>query len=194
MCQSTEDLKEKANWDGAEGNSRQQLLSELSSRFQIDITKSSANECIGCISPSVMLPEHRLATLLQQVKQSQISNCLYHNTATSPSLYQDHICDRNNFPVTTFVELGTHSGEVWHVVFSHDGSRLASCGSDGLVFIYEVGSFDVLHTLKEHEEGIGALAWSPDDSMIVTGSWDKRARLWNAKVRPPHSSRIPLLT
>lgn len=51
MCQSTDDLKSKAEWDGAHGQSRQQLLSELSK----------------LISPSVMIPEHRLAVLLQQV-------------------------------------------------------------------------------------------------------------------------------
>ena len=182
MCQSIEDLKEKANWDGAEGASRHQLLSELSSMFHASIVESSANDHIECISPSVMLPEHRLATLLQQVKDSQISNCLYHSSASSPSLYQNHVCDRGNFPVTTFIELGGHTGEVWHVAFSHDGSRLASCGSDGLVFIYEVGSFEVLHTLREHEDGIGAIAWSPDDSTILTGSLDRRARVWNTEV------------
>jgi WD40 repeat protein len=137
---------------------------------------------IGCISPSVMLPEHRLAILLDQVKQNQISNCLYHNTATSPSLYQDHSCDRNNFPVRNIMELEDHSGEVWQVQFSHDGSRLASTGGDGTVIIYEVPSFKILHTLADHEDGVGSVAWSPDDSMIVTCSQDKRARLWNANV------------
>lgn len=130
-----------------------------------------------------MLPEHRLAVLLQQVKRNQISNCLYHNTATSPSLYQDHSCDRQNFPVKTILELSKHCGEVWEVQFSHDGSRLASCGGDGSVIIYEVGSFEVLQTLADHESGVGACAWSPDDSMIVTCCQDKRARLWNANVR-----------
>jgi len=126
-----------------------------------------------------MLPEHRLAVLLQQVKQSQISNCLYHNTATSPSLYADHICDRNNFPLRTVVELEKHTGEVWQIRFSHDGSRLATCGSDGSAIIYEVGSFEVIHILTDHEGGVCSLAWSPDDSMLVTCSQDKRARLWN---------------
>lgn len=32
MCQSTDDLKEKAEWDGAKGESRHQLLSDLSRR------------------------------------------------------------------------------------------------------------------------------------------------------------------
>jgi WD40 repeat protein len=129
-----------------------------------------------------MLPEHRLAVLLQQVKRSQIANCLYHNTASSPSLYQDHICDESQFPSKTTVELNKHNGEVWHVVFSHDGSRLASCGGDGVCIIYEVGSFDVLQTLADHEDGVASMAWSPDDSMIVTCCRDKRARLWDTNV------------
>lgn len=137
---------------------------------------------LECISPSVMLPEHRLAILLHQVKRSQISGCLYHNTAASPSLYQDHTCDRSNFPVNNFVELNKHDGEVWQVEFSHDGLRLASCGSDGSAIIYEVGSFEVLHVLADHESGVCSVAWSPDDSMIVTCSQDKRARLWNVYV------------
>ncbi|KAJ8057893.1 hypothetical protein OCU04_013075 [Sclerotinia nivalis] len=35
MC-TPEDLKNKANWDGATGESRQQLLSQLSSKFHVD--------------------------------------------------------------------------------------------------------------------------------------------------------------
>jgi WD40 repeat protein len=80
------------------------------------------------------------------------------------------------------MELEDHSGEVWQVQFSHDGTRLASCGGDGTVIIYEVPSFKILQTLAEHEDGVGSVAWSPDDSMIVTCSQDKRARLWNASV------------
>ncbi|KAG9244522.1 WD domain-containing protein [Calycina marina] len=165
MCDNNYDLMRRAEWDGANGESRNHLLSELSKR----------------ISPSVMLPERRLAILLQQVKRNQISLCLYHNTAASPSLYQDHVCDRNDFPKTSFIELAEHAGEVWLVVFSNNGKRLASCGADGVVMIYEVPSFAVLHTLAEHDSGICALAWSPDDSMIVTCSQDKRARLWTAE-------------
>ena len=129
-----------------------------------------------------MLPEHRLAILLQQVKSYQVTNCMYHNTATSPALYQDHTCDRSNFPVRPVLELDKHSGEVWQLQFSHDGSRLATCGGDGTAIIYEVGSFEVLHILADHEEGVCSLAWSPDDSLIVTCSRDKRARLWNSDV------------
>ncbi|KAI1853620.1 hypothetical protein JX265_004048 [Neoarthrinium moseri] len=164
MCDGPEDLKSKASWDGAYGQSRQVLLSQLS--------KS--------ISPSVMLPEHRLAVLLHQVKESQIGMCLFHSSAESPSLYSDHVCDRRNFPSQPVIELDDHSGEVWQVVFSHDGTKLASCGGDKQVIIWDVPSFRRLHHLADHDGGVGNVAWSWDDSMLVTCSQDRFARVWNA--------------
>ncbi|TKW57044.1 WD repeat-containing protein 26 [Colletotrichum tanaceti] len=163
MCQSTEDLKAKAEWDGAHGQSRKVLLSELSK----------------CISPSVMLPENRLAVLLQQVKQSQIDSCLFHTTASSPSLYSDHYCERSHFPTEIALELTDLAGEVWQVVFSHDGKRLAACGDGEAVVIWDLPSFTVSQVLRPHALGVGGLSWSPDDSMIVTCSQDKYARLWD---------------
>lgn len=121
-----------------------------------------------------MLPDHRLAVLMDQVKRQQIYSCLYHNTASSPSLYQDHNCDRSHFPVHQVLELDKHSGEVWYLKFSNDGTRLATCGKDGTCIIYEVGSFKVLQVLSI-KEGICAVAWSPDDTMIVTCQKDKYA-------------------
>ncbi|KJK75073.1 hypothetical protein H634G_09708 [Metarhizium anisopliae BRIP 53293] len=170
MCLSTEDLMAKANWDGAGGQSRKRLLSDLS----------------RCISPSVMLPENRLAVLLHQVKQSQINSCLFHTAASSPSLYADHHCDRRVFPRDIVLELTEMRGEVWEVQFSHDGTQLAACGSSDSVFIWETWSFQVVHALsmqvqKDHHSGVASIAWSPDDSMMVTCSQDHFARLWDTK-------------
>jgi WD repeat-containing protein 26 len=141
---------------------------------------------LECISPSVFLPPSRLAKLLSQVKRNQISSCLYHNTASSPSLYQDHSCDRSNFPVQAVRDLSRHTGEVWYVRFSHDGSRLASCGSDGNVIIYDMSTFNVQNILHGNNDGgICTMSWSPDDSMIVTCCRDKKAKLWNSRVSRP---------
>ncbi|KAF5869620.1 putative wd domain-containing protein, partial [Botrytis fragariae] len=162
MC-TPADLKVKANWDGAAGDSRHLLLSQLS----------------RCISPSAMLPENRLATLFDQVKQHQISTCVYHNTHESPSLYQDHTCDRSNVPLRPIMDLTKHAGEVWDTKFSHDGTLLASCGSDGVLVIYNVPAFSVHTSFSEHEGGVCSFAWSPDDTRMVTCGRDNRALLWN---------------
>lgn len=183
MC-TPEDLKAKANWDGAAGESRQSLLSQLSSKILISgfgwyIILILA---LGCISPSTMLPENRLAVLFDQVKHHQISTCIYHNTYTSPSLYQDHTCDRSNFPLRPVIELAQHAGEIWDTKFSHDGTLLASCGSDGVLVIYDVPTFKTHVVLPKHEQGICSFAWSLDDTRMVTCGRDNLACLWNTAV------------
>lgn len=85
-----------------------------------------------------MIPESRLASLLQQVKQTQISNCLYHNTSNSPSLYSDHTCDRNQFPSSTVEILSDHVDEVYCVKFSNDGTKMASASKDKSIIIWDV--------------------------------------------------------
>ncbi|KAK3327676.1 WD domain-containing protein [Cercophora scortea] len=166
MCQSSADLMAKADWDGADGQSRQVLLSELS----------------RCISPSVMLPEHRLAVLLEQVKENQINHCVFHTSADAPSLYSDHMCERSQFPSEVLMELDQHTGEVWQIRFSHDGTRMASCGMDQTVLIWRVPTFEVIHTLEAHQDGeVCNITWSPDDSMIITCGRDRYAKIWNTE-------------
>ncbi|KAJ5851451.1 uncharacterized protein N7529_010836 [Penicillium soppii] len=164
MC-PIELLHDQAGWEGPVSSSRERLLGELS--------KS--------ISPSVMIPQHRLAVLLDHVKSTQINNCLYHNTAESPSLYSDHMCDRNDFPLEVAVDLTHHSDEVWYCEFSHDGSKLVTAGKDHNVLIYNTADFSVLHRLTDHEEGVAFASWSPDDTKLITCSQDKKARVWSVE-------------
>lgn len=140
-----------------------------------------------------MIPERRLAILLHKVKQNQISNCLYHNTTASPSLYSDHLCDRSQFPLQTIMELDQHSDEVWYLQFSHDGSRLATAARDGKIIVYEVPTFAVAQVLMDDGEGVIHVDWSPDDKKLLSSTQSHTARLWDVEVscRRVHSSIIP---
>lgn len=128
-----------------------------------------------------MIPEHRLATLLDQLKQCKISKCLYHNTSIPPSLFSDHVCDRNQFPLKDVLELNVNAGEIWFLQFSHNGRRLAASGERSTVVIYDTSTFQVRHTLTEHTKHVSYLAWSPDDSKLITCSHDHRAMVWDAE-------------
>lgn len=133
-----------------------------------------------------MIPEHRLAVLLDEVKDSWIANCLYHNTAASPSLYLDHNCERDDFPTKAVLDLKHHTGEVWYLQYSNDGTKLASAGEDQTIIIYETNTYKVLHRLAEHRKsGVAHLAWSPDDTKIITccSQPENSARIWDVKVR-----------
>ncbi|KAJ5706619.1 hypothetical protein N7488_006420 [Penicillium malachiteum] len=160
-----ESLHDQPGWDGSVKASRELLLVHLS--------KS--------ISPSVMIPQHRLALLLDQVKQAQINNCMYHNIAHPPSLYSDHSCDRTDFPLEIGASLTQHTDEVWYCGFSHDGTKLVTAGSDKMVLIYDTRDFSIIHKLHDHGSGVAFASWSPDDSKLITCSQDKKARLWNVE-------------
>lgn len=136
-----------------------------------------------------MLPDNRLAGLLQQVKQSQIDTCLYHTSAASPSLYSDHHCEKSDFPSEVAITLTDLQGEVWQVQFSHSGDRLAACGSKSEVVVWHVPDFGVANVLRHDDGQICNLSWSPDDSYLVTCSRDSHARLWDTKVRRPPKKR-----
>lgn len=129
-----------------------------------------------------MIPDHRLAVLLDHVKQNQINQCRYHNTAAPPSLYSDHMCDRSDFPLQPTIELTRHSDEIWYVEFSHDGSKLATASKDRSVIIYDTSTFSVIHKFVEHDEPVAYATWSPDDSKVITCSQDKKAKVWDIEV------------
>lgn len=130
-----------------------------------------------------MIPDHRLAVLLDQIQQGQIAKCLYHNPSTSPSLFTDHMCDRTQFPLQTAFELNQSTEEVYCVEFSHNGKRLAASGKDGMTVVYDTSTFQVRHTLREHTKPVACIAWSPDDSRLITCSKDNKARVWDTSVR-----------
>jgi WD40 repeat protein len=92
------------------------------------------------------------------------------------------MCDRDDFPLESALELTDLTGEVWQIQFSHDGSRLAAAGGAEAVIIWDTESFEVRHHLAGHEGGVGNISWSPDDSMMVTCGRDKVARIWDANV------------
>lgn len=163
MCTQGE-LEAQLRWPEDPEESRQQLLEEL--------TRS--------IAPSVMIRDHRLAELLDQVKAAQINQCLYHNTSVPPSLYADHKCNQEDFPSRTWMIVEDHQGEVYCVAFSPDGSKLATAGEDKLCIIYDVMNFKILHRLLKHNAPITHIAWSPDSKKIVTAAAEAHAHVWDA--------------
>jgi WD repeat-containing protein 26 len=92
-----------------------------------------------------MVPAQRLVTLLQQAKDFQIRNCLFHlRFPDGPhSLLTDHSCDSNAFPSVTIKVLSGHKDEVWDIKFSHDGTKLASSSKDNCVIIWDTEVGDI---------------------------------------------------
>jgi WD40 repeat protein len=68
------------------------------------------------------------------------------------------------------------------VVFSHNGDLVAACGGDEttqLLVVIEAATGIILITLKGHESAVDCAMFSPDDSLLVSGSKDRTVRLWD---------------
>ena len=77
--------------------------------------------------------------------------------------------------------LEAHSDEVWHVQFSHAGDCLASASKDCSAAIWRLhagGAATLVHSLRAHERPLTYLAWSPDDSRLLTCGHDNVASPW----------------
>ena len=141
MCSSAEDLRHRAKWDGAAGQSRRLLLTSLqrmcthhcSSRVLIRVL-------LELVPPATLLPDRRFVTLLEEAFTHQRTSCLYHNAPYTPesfSLFTEHHCDRAaSFPMLTTNILSGHDDEVWNIQWSHNGTFLASASKDKSVRIW----------------------------------------------------------
>lgn len=75
-----------------------------------------------------------------------------------------------------------HRWQVSCLEFNHDGSQLASGGWDKEVHIWDLGSLEVVHTMKGNRVPITCLSWYRQNSGILcTGSADQTASLWNTE-------------
>ncbi|OCT96723.1 hypothetical protein XELAEV_18008935mg [Xenopus laevis] len=78
--------------------------------------------------------------------------------------------------------MSDHSRFVNCVRFSPDGSRLASAGADGQIFLYDGKTGEKVCSLggsKAHDGGIYAVSWSPDGTQLLSASGDKTAKIWD---------------
>jgi WD40 repeat protein len=72
-----------------------------------------------------------------------------------------------------------HSGSVNSVVFSPDGSRVASGSDDNTVRVWDVQTGQCQHTLEGHSGRVNSVVFSPDGSRVASGSSDNTVRVWD---------------
>jgi WD40 repeat protein len=90
-------------------------------------------------------------------------------------------------PVVSTTQLGGilytyygHSDRVRTVIWSPDGSHIASAGADQTVQVWDILSGFHIFTCLGHTDVVSALAWSPDGMRIASASHDKTVQVWDA--------------
>jgi len=72
-----------------------------------------------------------------------------------------------------------HAADVYGVVVSPNGKRIASGSFDKTVKVWDAESGAELMTFRGHENQVGPVSFSPDGKKIVSGSMDSTVRVWD---------------
>ena len=78
---------------------------------------------------------------------------------------------------------------VWSRIAA-DNSKFVSCGSDKLIFLWDVTSAQVIRKLTGHDRKVNALAFGPKEDVLLSASHDKTVKIWDMRTR----SRAPIQT
>ena len=77
---------------------------------------------------------------------------------------------------------------VYSVVFSPDGTRLASVSDFGTVKVWDATTGQETLTLKGHTSEAWSVAFSPDGQKLASASLDRSVKIWDATPRSPAST------
>jgi WD40 repeat protein len=75
--------------------------------------------------------------------------------------------------------LAGHSGPVHSVIWSADGRRLATAGSDATVRIWDTASGKLQQTLSGHKAGVLGVSWNPEGTQLASGGRDGLIHIWD---------------
>jgi WD40 repeat protein len=73
-----------------------------------------------------------------------------------------------------------HTHHVMGVGWTPDGKKLASCGADNFVKIWDFEKGEKIRDIQGHQKQVTALAFVGKTAQFLTGSGDHTVRLWNA--------------
>jgi WD40 repeat protein/tRNA A-37 threonylcarbamoyl transferase component Bud32 len=77
-----------------------------------------------------------------------------------------------------------HTWDIWDVVFSPDGTRIATASTDRTIKLWDAATGLEVLTLLGHTHGVLCVAFSRDGKRLASGGMDATARAWDATPLP----------
>ena len=71
-----------------------------------------------------------------------------------------------------------HKGAMWGVALSRDGTRAASGAADFMAKVWDAAAGEEIHSFQ-HQHIVKCVAFSPDGSLLATGSNEKLLRIYD---------------
>lgn len=71
-----------------------------------------------------------------------------------------------------------HRDNIFAVVFSPDGTRLATCSYDRMIKLWDVATGSELKNLKDHTDAVFQIVFSPDGKRLASASADRTVKIW----------------
>ena len=84
--------------------------------------------------------------------------------------------------------LQAHAGATEDICFSSDGKRLATCGLDRIIRVWDLNRLELLQTIKGHSAAVHRVEFSPDGEILISCSTDTTIRYWDLSSPAPPTS------
>lgn len=73
----------------------------------------------------------------------------------------------------------SHSDTVFGVCFSPDSTKLASCGADKFVKVFEIPSGKFIKSFEGHTHHVMDVGWKADGKFLASGGADNNVKVWD---------------